>query len=231
MPADLVTGTPAASLRFDLRADSAPDRDMIRIPAGEVRLWVLGGVYAAPSVSIGAYLIDRREVTNREFAGFVAAGGYTREEFWKHPFRDGTQTLSFREAMARFKDLTGRPGPATWKLGTYPDGEEELPVTGVSWYEAAAYAAFAGKELPTVYHWFQADTAGRHPAAAGARAVRHQPRGHRPAAGGRVPIDECLRRDRHGGQRPGMVGECERRADAHRTRRRLVRSRLSIPVR
>ena len=33
VPADLVTGTPAASLRFDLRVDSAPDRDMIRIPA------------------------------------------------------------------------------------------------------------------------------------------------------------------------------------------------------
>lgn len=33
-------------------------------------------------------------------------------------------------------------------------------MTGLSWYEAAAYAAFAGKELPTVYHWYQADTAG-----------------------------------------------------------------------
>ena len=64
---------------------------MIRIPAGEVRLWALGGVSAAPVVPVGAYLIDRREVTNREFAGFVAAGGYTREEFWKHPFRDGAQ--------------------------------------------------------------------------------------------------------------------------------------------
>ena len=160
VPADLVTANPAASLRFDLRADSAADRDMVRIPGGEVRLWIIGGVSAAPSVTVGAYLIDRREVTNRDFAGFVAAGGYTREEFWTHPFRDGTRTLAFGEAMARFKDVTGRPGPATWKLGTYPDGQEELPVSGVSWYEAAAYAAFAGKALPTVYHWYQADTAG-----------------------------------------------------------------------
>ena len=30
------------------------------------------------------------------------------------------------------------------------------PVTGVSWYEAAAYAAFAGKRLPTLFHWFRA---------------------------------------------------------------------------
>jgi formylglycine-generating enzyme required for sulfatase activity len=89
----------------------------------------------------------------------MAAGGYTREEFWKHPFADGTRTLTFREAMDRFRDSTGRPGPATWMVGAYPDGEDELPVSGVSWYEAAAYASFAGKELPTVYHWYRADTA------------------------------------------------------------------------
>ena len=158
-PADLVTGT-QTSLRFDLRADSAPDRDMIRIPGGEMRLWAVGGVRAEPTVTLGAYLIDRREVTNKEFAAFVSAGGYTREEFWNHPFRDGATTLTFQEAMARFKDSTGRPGPATWKVGAYPDGDDDVPVGGVSWYEAAAYAAFAGKELPTVYHWYQADTAG-----------------------------------------------------------------------
>ena len=133
---------------------------MIRIPGGDVRLWALGGVKAAPIVAIGAYLIDRHEVTNREFAGFVTAGGYARQEFWRHPFTDGDRMLAFREAMARFKDTTGRPGPATWKLGSYADGQEDLPVTGLSWYEAAAYAAFAGKELPTIYHWYQADTAG-----------------------------------------------------------------------
>ncbi len=160
LPADLVTGTPGDALRFDLRPESAPDRDMIRIPAADVRLWMLGGVKPETTVSIGAFLVDRHEATNREFASFVTAGGYTREQFWRHTFTDEARTLSFPEAMARFKDATGRPGPATWKLGSYPDGEEDLPVGGLSWYEAAAYAAFAGKELPTVYHWYQADTAG-----------------------------------------------------------------------
>jgi len=37
--------------------------------------------------------------------------------------------------------------------GDYPEGQDEFPVTGVSWFEAAAYAVFAGKSLPTVYHW------------------------------------------------------------------------------
>ena len=55
--------------------------------------------------------------------------------------------------MTRFKDRAGRPGPATWELGNYPERQGDFPVTGVSWYEAAAYAEFAGKTLPTAHQW------------------------------------------------------------------------------
>jgi dienelactone hydrolase len=55
--------------------------------------------------------------------------------------------------MAKFTDRTGRPGPSTWEVGSYPDGGADLPVGGVSWYEAAAYAEWAGKALPTIFHW------------------------------------------------------------------------------
>jgi eukaryotic-like serine/threonine-protein kinase len=58
--------------------------------------------------------------------------------------------------MARFIDTTGRPGPSTWEAGSHAEGTEDHPVAGVSWYEAAAYAAFSGKQLPTVYHWVRA---------------------------------------------------------------------------
>ena len=53
-------------------------------------------------------------------------------------------------------DSTGRPGPATWEVGNFAAGKADYPVGGVSWYEAAAYAAFRGKSLPTVYHWVRA---------------------------------------------------------------------------
>ncbi|HUE77715.1 MAG TPA: SUMF1/EgtB/PvdO family nonheme iron enzyme, partial [Longimicrobiales bacterium] len=38
----------------------------------------------------------------------------------------------------------------------YPDGQDDYPVGGISWYEAAAYCAFAGKSLPTLHQWYQA---------------------------------------------------------------------------
>ena len=93
------------------------------------------------------------EVTNRQFKEFVEHGGYQKREYWKHLFVEKGRTLSWEETMARFRDTTGRPGPATWELGKYPRGQEDYPVSGVSWYEAAAYAEFSGKSLPTIFHW------------------------------------------------------------------------------
>lgn len=58
--------------------------------------------------------------------------------------------------MKHFVGKNRRPGPATWSLGSYPDGEGDYPVRGVSWYEAAAYAEFVGKSLPPNTHWQKA---------------------------------------------------------------------------
>jgi hypothetical protein len=100
--------------------------------------------------------MDKYEVTNREFKQFVDASGYQRPSYWKQPFVENGRALSWEEAMPRFRDKTGRPGPSTWELGNFPGGQADYPVTGVSWYEAAAYAEYAGKDLPTVYHWANA---------------------------------------------------------------------------
>jgi hypothetical protein len=58
--------------------------------------------------------------------------------------------------MARFRDRTGRAGPSTWDAGHYPDGQAEYPVSGISWFEASAYAAFAGNSLPAFSQWYEA---------------------------------------------------------------------------
>ncbi len=99
------------------------------------------------------YFFDKYEVTNRQFKEFVDTGGYQNKEYWKHKFiREGNE-ISWKDAMKEFVDKTGRPGPATWELGDYPEGQDDYPVSGVSWYEAAAYAEFVGKSLPTGKHW------------------------------------------------------------------------------
>jgi formylglycine-generating enzyme required for sulfatase activity len=99
------------------------------------------------------FLIDKFEVTNKQFKAFMDAGGYTNAEYWTIPVSQGGRVIPLNAALAKFTDRTGRQGPATWEAGTYPDGTENHPVTGVSWYEAAAYAAYAHKQLPTVFHW------------------------------------------------------------------------------
>lgn len=123
------------------------------VPAGMVYAPATVATAPPPVVSLPAFWIDRYEVTNDEFKKFVDAGGYENPEYWTTAFIKDGKTLSFQEAMAEFHDATRRPGPATWQLGTFPDGAERLPVSGVSWYEAAAYAAFAGKSLPSVHEW------------------------------------------------------------------------------
>lgn len=141
------------SVRTTLHPENAVPAGMVYAPAG---------VAAAPppAVSLPAFWIDRFEVRNAEFKTFVDAGGYQKPEYWANTFvRDG-KTLSWEAAMAAFRDATGRPGPATWQLGTYPEGADNLPVSGVSWYEAAAYAAFAGKSLPSVHEWRYASGIG-----------------------------------------------------------------------
>ena len=66
------------------------------------------------------FFIDRHEVTNAEFKRFVDAGGYLRPELWKQPFvRDG-QPVSWDQAMAAFRDTTGRPGPFDLGSGHVP---------------------------------------------------------------------------------------------------------------
>jgi eukaryotic-like serine/threonine-protein kinase len=142
------------TLEFDLDAEGAIPPEMVRVPGGTV------SIPGLDDAKLSAFLIDRNEITNRQFKEFIDRGGYQKREYWKQDFVKNGRKLSWEEAMQLFRDSTGRPGPSTWELGEYPQGHDEYPVNGVSWYEAAAYAEFAGKQLPTIYHWEQAASPG-----------------------------------------------------------------------
>ncbi len=131
------------SVNFSLRPTASVPPGMVDVPGA------IPG--SGLETELKEFWIDQYEVTNRQFKDFVDRGGYERRDYWTEPIvRNGAPVP---DARREFRDRTGRPGPAAWELGTYPDGEADYPVGGVSWYEAAAYCRSVGKELPSVHHW------------------------------------------------------------------------------
>jgi hypothetical protein len=143
-------GKIAQHLRLD--ALGTLPKNMVRIPKTTTNMNVVG-LEQHGGKEVPEFLMDKFEVTNKEYKAFVDAGGYGNKAYWVYPILDGGKEIPLKDALATFKDQTGRQGPATWEAGSYPDGTENHPVTGVSWYEAAAYAAYAKKQLPTIFHW------------------------------------------------------------------------------
>jgi iron(II)-dependent oxidoreductase len=144
-----------------LRAVRQLDEDMALVPAGRVLLGQLaeqshspcGGGDVDPKlvarnlVKVEPVYLDRYCVTNEQFQRFVDAGGYEQLEFWHE------ESLP---ALLDFVDQTGCPGPRYWSEGQPPAGEQRLPVVGVSWFEAWAYARWVGKCLPSDAEWTKA---------------------------------------------------------------------------
>jgi dienelactone hydrolase/predicted Ser/Thr protein kinase len=133
---------------FDLDRFAKAPKGMVPVPGGPfLDIAAFIGVVSYP---LPPFYIDRFEVTNRDYQEFVDQGGYGTPTYWKQPFvRDGRE-LAWSDAMALFRDSTGRAGPATWVAGHYPEGKANFPVSGVSWFEAEAYAEFRGKSLPVI---------------------------------------------------------------------------------
>jgi eukaryotic-like serine/threonine-protein kinase len=143
------------TMNFPLDLALASPEGMVRVDGGKWAAFIdfIGwlGPYDLPP-----YYLDRFEVTNRQYQQFVDSGGYEKRSYWTEKFMQNGRELGWEEAMALFRDGTGRYGPSTWEGGHFPEGQAEFPVSGVSWYEASAYAAFASKSLPALAQWYQA---------------------------------------------------------------------------
>ncbi len=92
-------------------------------------------------VYLSAYLIDKYLVTNAEYKKFIESGGYEQRDFWSSA---GWDYL-----------LLSKPLDSD-DLKSVMEGEDDCPVVNVSWYEAEAFAKYAGKRLPTEAEWEKA---------------------------------------------------------------------------
>ena len=87
------------------------------------------GMVVVPVDGKEPFWVDAYEVSNEQFQAFVDGDGYTRRELWQHSFVDDVgREVPWEDAVRRFVDKTGRPGPGTWEWGTYPNDQGKYPV-------------------------------------------------------------------------------------------------------
>ena len=122
---------------------STPPSGMVLIPAGTFQMGEEGffGENPVHTVHLDAFYMDVYEVTNAQFKAFVDANPQWQKDSIDAGFHSGNY-------------LSG------WDGNTYPAGRANHPVTSVSWYAAMAYAAWAGKRLPTEAEWEYAARGG-----------------------------------------------------------------------
>lgn len=89
-------------------------------------------------VTLSPFWIDTYPVTNQRYAGFIDAGGYKSPELWS----DAGWQFICKQRIAE---------PLYWSDALW--NAPLQPVTGVSWWEALAFARFEGKTLPTEAQW------------------------------------------------------------------------------
>jgi ergothioneine biosynthesis protein EgtB len=99
------------------------------------------------AVRLAPYAIARQLVTNREYQAFIDDGGYRRPEFW---LSDGWAAV---QAQGWQAPLYWRDGGLEFGLHGERSRQAQAPVAHLSFYEAAAYAAWAGARLPTEFEW------------------------------------------------------------------------------
>ncbi|MEZ6138489.1 MAG: SUMF1/EgtB/PvdO family nonheme iron enzyme [Pirellulaceae bacterium] len=140
-------------------ARSVLEHEMALVPRGTVRLmhdevfeqdrrYGISQSVEYP-VEVDSFFLDRLCVTNADYLKFVQGGGYALPQLWPE------ETLPW---VLLFVDRTGTMGPKFWTDGKPPSDKLDHPVVGICWYEASAYARWAGKRLPTSAEWQRAGT-------------------------------------------------------------------------
>ncbi len=137
-----------------------PTGEMVHVPGGvfvmgtDDRALALDNERGAHEIDVPDFHIDRTPVTNREYLEFVEDGGYECEELWNS---EGWRWIQAENISA--PKHWYQPEPHSWwteRFGFDEPLRPDAPVVHVSWYEADAYARWAGKRLPTEAEWEKA---------------------------------------------------------------------------
>jgi iron(II)-dependent oxidoreductase len=138
---------------------AAPSTEDILVPAGPFTLgtneqpWAYDNEQPAHLVELPAFCIERHPVTNERFAEFVEDGGYRKRRYWSH---DGWHWVRKERVQAPLYWQRAGEGWARRRFGRSEPLPPAEPVQHISFYEAEAVAAWAGKRLPTEAEWERA---------------------------------------------------------------------------
>lgn len=111
----------------------------------------------AHPVRVADFWLDAAPVTNAEYARFVDAGGYRDRSLWSQAGWDHITAEGWTAPMT-WEQVRREDGPPRWHRTSFGvreaiDDVADQPVLHVCFHEAAAYAAWAGKRLPTEVEW------------------------------------------------------------------------------
>ena len=165
------------------------DGGMVAVPGGRYRVGSDGhepydNEHPSHEVELAPFEIDRFPVSNGAFLEFIADRGYEREELWS---QDGWEWRFIFGVQAPEYWRYERPCWLTSRYGHVLPVDPRLPVCHVSYFEAEAFASWAGKRLPTEQEWEVA--ASWDPAA---RRGRRHPWGDEAATPERANLDQRL---------------------------------------
>ena len=159
---------PAYDAGDAVSASEAPEMRWIRYRAGVATIGHLGDAFAFDNetprhrVWLEAFELASRPVTNAEYAAFVADGGYRRPELWLALGWDLVRAEQWTAPLYWIE--AGGAWHAFTLQGLHPL-DPGAAVAHISYFEADAYARWAGARLPTEFEWEAVAARGREAAA------------------------------------------------------------------